>query len=153
MSKDALQLPGSHVLGPDDFTDMVVLNAKESFRGERNNRKQGIRWSLPEDNAKASQPSEGEDADNVHGEVCALPPECDTVRIVAREWESWGDGVVGAGVNCGEKDLAPIASLEARTYNAGNIVPPGDVENQIGVGRVTGHSAGINGPLGAEAGV
>ena len=82
-----------------------------------------------------------------------MPPECDAVGVVAGKWKSWWDGVVGAGVCCGEKDLAPITSLEAHARDAGDIMSPGNVEDQVGVGRVANHRAGVNGSLGAEAGV
>ena len=58
---------------------------------------------------------------------------------------------MGAGICSGKKNLAAIATLEAHAHDTGNIVPPGDVEDQVGVGRVTGDCTGINGPLGTEA--
>ena len=42
MAKDALQLLGSQFLGPEDFAGVIVLNAKEGFRRERDNGKQGV---------------------------------------------------------------------------------------------------------------
>ena len=42
VAKDALQLLGSQFLGPEDFAGVIVLNAKEGFRRERNNGKQGV---------------------------------------------------------------------------------------------------------------
>ena len=153
MAKDALQLPGGQVFGPEDFMGVEVLDAEQGFRGKRNNCQQGVGWRLPKNDAEASQPSEGENANNVHGQIRAMSPERNPVGVVTGERESKVDGFVSTGVSGSEKDLSPVPSLESSAYNAGDIVPPGDVIDLVGVSGVAGHRAGVNGPFGTEASV
>ena len=60
---------------------------------------------------------------------------------------------MSAGVSGGEKDLPPVPSLESSADNAGDIVPPGDVVDLVGVGGVAGDRAGVDGPFGTELGI
>ena len=104
---------------------------------------------MPQNNAKASEPSKREKADDVHWQVRAMPSERNPVRVMPRKGESRRDGFVGAGVSSSEEDLAPVASLEPSVHDARDVVPPGDVVDQVGIGRVASHGAGVHGPLGA----
>ena len=153
MTKDALQLPGGQVFGPEDFVGVEVLDAEQGFRGKRNNCQQGVGRCLPKDNAEASQPSEGENANDVHGHIRAMPPERDPVGVVPGEWESRGDGRMSAGVSGCEEDLPSVPSLESSADDAGDIMSPGDVIDLVGVSGVASDRTGINGPFGTEASV
>ena len=104
---------------------------------------------MPQDDAKAGQPSKRKDANDIHGEVRTLSPECNAVRVVAGKRAPRGNGVVGTWVSSGKEDFTPIAALETCACDAGDIVPPSDVEDPVRVGRVAGHRTGVNGSFGA----
>ena len=102
---------------------------------------------MPQNNAKASEPSKREKADDVHWQVRAMPSERNPVRIVSRKGKSGGDGFVGTGVSGSEEDFAPVTPLEPSVHDARDVVPPSDVVDQVGIRRVASHSAGVYGPL------
>ena len=65
----------------------------------------------------------------------------------------WRDGRVGARVCCSEEDLTSVAPLQACARNAGGIVSPSNVVDQVGIRGIAGRFTCVDGAFGAESGV
>ena len=87
------------------------------------------------------------------GEAGALSVQGGAVGVVARERVPWRNGWVDARVCCSEEDLTPVAPLQACACNAGGIVSPSNVVDQVGIRGVADRFTCVDGAFGAESGV